>query len=163
MKLAQFRIFGHITRVGDESYLKMAWQGRLQKKRPWGRPRQTWEERKRFWRKEVDWNRVRAAAWDHQRQKTLSKPSAHTGRRASTKWSEVFTFCGWFHLMRMRRHSWHACFRHSCAIMENIPSLVMLHLPWSEVGCCLDLWNVTVLQTFKGFYSSKMCPVFYKN
>jgi hypothetical protein len=123
---------------------------------------QTWEERKRFWRKEVDWIRVRATAWDRQRQKALGKPSAHTSRRGSTKWSEVLTFFGWFHWIRMRQHSWHACFRHSSSITQIIPSLVMLHLSWSEVGCCLDLWNVTVLQTFKGFYASKMCLYFIK-
>jgi hypothetical protein len=120
------------------------------------------EERKRFWRKEVDWNRVRAAAWDHQRQKALGKPSAHTDRSGSTKWSEVLTFRGRFSLIRMRWHSWHVCSRHPSAIPQIIPNLVMLHLPWSEVGCCLDLWNVSVLQTFKGFYASIMCLCFIK-
>jgi hypothetical protein len=44
IELTQLRWFGSIVRMGDERFLKMAWQARTQRLRPKGRQRQAWEE-----------------------------------------------------------------------------------------------------------------------
>jgi hypothetical protein len=38
IELAQLRWFGHVVRMRDERYPKVAWHARTQRKRPKGRP-----------------------------------------------------------------------------------------------------------------------------
>jgi hypothetical protein len=79
IKLAQLRWFGHVVRMGEERYPKMAWQARTQGthgKRPKGRLRQTWKEGiQKIWKERgIERKGVRAIARDRARWKALLNP-----------------------------------------------------------------------------------------
>jgi len=99
-ELAQLNWFGHVVKLGDEKYSKMAWDTRTQGKTYTGRSWQTWEEgmqkilrerwieqnkspssrlQKYWWKEEL--NRVRVIAQDCERWKAHCKPSTPTSRR----------------------------------------------------------------------------------
>jgi hypothetical protein len=69
IELAQLRCSGHVVRMGDNGYHKIAWQAGTQGKRPNQRPQQTWEEGIQKILKEggIEWNGIRAIAGDSER------------------------------------------------------------------------------------------------
>lgn len=90
-ELAPLRWFWHVVRMGDGSYPKVAWQARVQRKRPKGSLRYTRGEgtQKIFKERWAEWKGVIALTRDRERLKDLCKPSTPTGRIVATKRSEV--------------------------------------------------------------------------
>jgi hypothetical protein len=85
IELAQLRWFGHVVRIGDLRYTKMAWQARIQGKRPKGRPQETCEGGipKILKGRGIEWNRVRAITQVCETWKALCKPPIPASRRAN--------------------------------------------------------------------------------
>ena len=69
----------------DERHLEMAWQARIQRKRPKVRVPQTWIEGTQKGLKEggMQWKGIRTISRDRKGWEALRKPSTNTGRRGS--------------------------------------------------------------------------------
>jgi hypothetical protein len=81
------RWFGHVARMSESGYPRMAWEVRYEGRRTRGRPRIKWQDniQNALLEKGVDWRQARSRAQDRKIWHALCRNSTLDGRRGSTK------------------------------------------------------------------------------